>query len=117
MSVPTCSATSNVLLSESFDVSSVHPNSSGTMIRCPLDEMGRNSDSPWKIPRMIACSTGKQRRLGVARVLGRHQREGDDPVRLGVGERGSLVGIDEQRDAGRARATGAGTAASVGGED
>ena len=33
MRVPTCSATSNVLLSESFDVSSVQPNSSGTMIR------------------------------------------------------------------------------------
>ena len=67
ISVPTCSATSNVLLSESFDVSSVHPKSSGTRIRCPLDEIGRNSDRPWTIPRMIACSTDKAPMLGVTR--------------------------------------------------
>ncbi len=58
-SVPTCSATSNVLFNESFDVSSVHPNSSGRMIRCPLEEMGKNSENPCTIPRMMAWSTDK----------------------------------------------------------
>jgi RNA polymerase primary sigma factor len=33
---------------------SFQPNSHGTNARCPLDEMGRNSENPWTSPRMIA---------------------------------------------------------------
>ena len=30
------------------------PNSQGMMMRCPEDEIGRNSVSPWTIPRTAA---------------------------------------------------------------
>ena len=91
ISVPTCSATSNVLFNESFDVSSVQPKSSGTRIRWPLDEIGRNSERPCTIPRMMAWRTGKRPMLEVRRVLGRHERERDHAVGLRVGERLRLV--------------------------
>src|SRR5262249_61766220 len=41
--VPTCNATSNVLLRLGGAVSSVHLNSSGTRVRWALDEIGRKS--------------------------------------------------------------------------
>src|SRR3954447_836886 len=47
-----------------------HPASFGTMSRCAELEIGRNSVSPWTMPRMVACSTSMVRtayRLGLPR--------------------------------------------------
>ena len=41
------------LLAKSFQ-----PNNQGTIMRCPLEEIGRNSESPWTMPRMTACKIG-----------------------------------------------------------
>src|SRR5215210_626723 len=56
---------------------SSHPKNAGTMRRCPLLEIGRNSVRPWTMPRTIACSASMQRRnlsdgaqLGLAAVEG-----------------------------------------------
>ena len=47
-------ATSNVCLNCSSADTSSHPNSHGTMIRWPEDEIGRNSVMPWTMPRTNA---------------------------------------------------------------
>src|SRR6476619_4393868 len=47
-------ATSNVCLNCSLSNTSSQPNSHGTMIRCPDDEIGRNSVTPWTRPRTNA---------------------------------------------------------------
>src|SRR5215203_158754 len=36
---------------------SFQPNRKGTMIRCPEDEIGKNSVSPWTSPMINACRT------------------------------------------------------------
>ena len=56
-SVPMCSATSNAFCTLSLS-KSFQPNSQGTTIRWPDDEIGRNSDSPWTRPRMMAWMMG-----------------------------------------------------------
>src|SRR5439155_9263200 len=58
MNVPTCRATSKVLLRSLKLSSACQPNSHGTRIRWPLEEMGRNSDRPWVMPSTMACRTG-----------------------------------------------------------
>src|SRR5262245_16301246 len=60
MSVPMWRATSKAFSVDSESKSS-QPNSQGTSRRWPLDEMGRNSVSPWTIPRMMACEIGTRR--------------------------------------------------------
>src|SRR5436305_996996 len=49
--VPQCSATSKAR------PGSCHPSSQGKRIRCALEEMGRNSESPCTMPRTMACAT------------------------------------------------------------
>jgi hypothetical protein len=53
-SVPRCSATSKVFSSEGLPAKSSQPNSHGTRIRWPDDEIGRYSASPWVMPRTMA---------------------------------------------------------------
>src|SRR5215831_13245985 len=103
--VPTCNATSNVLLRLGWSVSSVHSNSSGTRMRWPLDEIGRNSERPCTIPKTIAWMIGtagepRGRRSPAGHqggVLGRDQRQCHD---RGGRERkpGRVVLVDEERD-------------------
>ena len=50
-SVPQCSATSKA------SPGSCHPNSQGTRMRCALEEIGKNSESPWTMPRTMAWTT------------------------------------------------------------
>jgi hypothetical protein len=55
---------------------------------------------------MIACSTDKPPSLRAGSLLGRYQGEGHHTVRLRVGQRRGLIGVDEQRDARGAGTTG-----------
>src|SRR5437870_3683687 len=57
MNVPACSATSNVF-SRPGVAKSCQPNSQGTRMRCPLEEIGRNSDRPWVTPSAMAWTIG-----------------------------------------------------------
>ena len=43
---------------------SVHPSRYGTRIRCPDDEIGRNSVSPWTIPSTSAWNAVAMKRGG-----------------------------------------------------
>src|SRR5216110_2042462 len=52
--VPMWSAVSNAFSRPGWPVKSFHRKSQGTRIRWPLDEIGRNSDSPCVIPRTMA---------------------------------------------------------------
>ncbi len=54
MSVPRWSATSKVFSSDPSPAKSFQPKSQGTTMRCPDEEIGRYSESPWVMPRMIA---------------------------------------------------------------
>ncbi len=58
MNVPMWRATSKDSSSSGREANSVQWKSQGTIRRCPLEEMGRNSDRPWTIPRMMAWMTG-----------------------------------------------------------
>ena len=58
MKVPKCSATSKVFSVLVSPAKSFQLNSHGTISRWPLDEIGKNSVSPWVIPRTIAWKMG-----------------------------------------------------------
>ena len=79
--VPRCRATSNVRLKSALaaPVSSSHPNSQGTRMRCPLDEMGRNSDSPWTMPSTMACRTGMDSGEAALSTTGRRYTDAAGP--------------------------------------
>ena len=57
-SVPRWSATSKVWLKASCCSRYVQSPSQGTRIRCPDDETGSSSVSPWTIPSTSACHSG-----------------------------------------------------------
>src|SRR5690606_31341578 len=57
--VPMWRATSKALARESSPAKSSQPNSHGTIARCPDEEIGMNSESPWTMPRTMACRRGK----------------------------------------------------------
>src|SRR5215213_11458551 len=55
--VPMCSATSKAFCTLSLS-KSFQPNNQGTMIKCPDEEIGRNSDRPWTRPSTMAWRMG-----------------------------------------------------------
>src|SRR5262249_26195810 len=105
--VPTCNATSNVLLRLGGSVSSVHLNSSGTRMRWPLDEIGRKLEGGCTIPSTTAWRIGTAgeptcRRLPTCHrpgVLGGYERQRHDTGRSRERKAGCVVLGDEQRDA------------------
>src|ERR1041385_5508106 len=73
---------------------SSQPSNAGTMRRCALDEIGRNSVSPCTIPRMIDWNRSTARRRVAAAILradestiavGLPAAGGEDPRRLLLG--------------------------------
>src|SRR4051794_1874462 len=62
--VPMCRAVSKAFSKPWRPAKSCQPSSHGATIRCPLEEMGRNSASPWTMPRTMAWMIGTSARLG-----------------------------------------------------
>src|ERR1700755_1576417 len=59
-----CRAVSNAFSKPALPAKSCHPNSHGTTMRWPLEEMGRNSARPCTMPSTMAWRIGTSAGLG-----------------------------------------------------